>query len=347
VNAGFIQTVLHSDRAFLYTEDGKPGGKVGREVRDVAPEGSRDARALAGQTDSKGKPVQGSGFGPFYQTPRSIKPGESTDVVMTDEPTGGDTPLKLKGSDGKEYTLARVAGSDQFRLSVGVAEPNDNAAIHLAAKEWTVPWDMDVVGGAGAGSAAHIDNFKGQLEDIKPGEGWATADAQRFPWPRDEAEAKSLTSTELIKGIPFAERADPAAWTLMCGVLRARNPTCHVTLNLKRSSSAFYDRLTISIAGPRTATKSAREWGTGAQEFEFRLLELMDPQDLKAGLPLTLSISRDDGKANTTSWPWPFGGFGPIVYYWDAKDAPGGEDETKKAKVDAPTEISVTARGFG
>jgi hypothetical protein len=291
--------------------------------------------------------LQGSGYGPFYQKPKTIHPGDTADVAFEDEPKSGETPLKLRGSDGKEYTLGRVTGSDQFRLSVGVAEVDDNAAIHLSATEWTVPWNMDVVGGGGTGSAAHIDAFKGKLEDIKPGEGWTTADAQRFPWPRDEAEAQSLTSTELIKGIPFAERADTAAWTLMCGVLRARNPTCRVTLNLKRSPSGFNDRLTISVSGPRTATKSAREWGTGAQEFDFRLLELMDPQDLKAGMQLTLSVSRDDGKANTTSWSWPFGGFGPIVYYWDQQDAPGGEAPEAKPKVDAPTEISVTARGFG
>src|SRR5207248_8716274 len=112
VDIGFIQTVLHSDRGFLYTDDGKPTGKVGREVRDIVPEGSRDARHLAGQKDNKGKPIQGSGRGPFYQEPRSLKRGDSGDVTMTDEPTGGDTPFKLTGSDGKVYTLARITGSD-------------------------------------------------------------------------------------------------------------------------------------------------------------------------------------------------------------------------------------------
>jgi hypothetical protein len=348
VEIGFIQTVLHSDRGFLYTDDGKPTGKVGREVRDIVPEGSRDARHLAGQKNNKGKPIQGSGRGPFYQEPRGLKRGESGDVTMTDEPTGGDTPFKLTGSDGKVYTLARVRGSDNFRLSVGVAETTDyGSPIHLSAIEWTVPWDMDVAGGSGQGAAAHIDKFRGQLEDIKPGVGWATADAQRFPWPHDEAEAQSLSSGELVKAIPFAQQIDEPSWELMCRVLSARNPACKVMLDVRRSPTVFNDDLTCKIIGPKTATKSGTKWFGGSLPFEFRLLELMDPKDLKPGLSLQVEFTDEGGQANTTAWPWPFGGFGPILFTWDAKGAAAGEEgDKKKAKVDAPTEIAVTAIGF-
>ena len=348
VETGFIQTVLHSDRGFLYTDDGKATGKVGREVRDIVPDGSRDARHLAGQKGNKGKPIQGSGRGPFYQEPRSVKRGESTDVTMTDEPTGGDTPFKLKGSDGKEYTLARVTGSDHFRLSVGVAETSDyGSPIHLSASEWTVPWDMEVAGGAGQGKAAHLDQYKGSLDDIKPGTGWATADAQRFPWPHDEAEAQTLSSSELIKAIPFAQSIDEPSWELMCRVLRARNPTCRIVLDIRRSPTAFNDILSIKVSGPRTATKTGKKWFSGQLPFDFQLLELMDPQDLRVGMSLQMEFTDEGGQANTTAWPFPFGAFGPILFYWNAKGTAAGEEgDKKKAKADAPTDIAVTAIGF-
>jgi hypothetical protein len=348
VETGFIQTVLHSDRGFVYTEDGKPGGKVGREVRDIVPEGSRDARHLAGQKDNKGKPIQGSGRGPFYQLPRAIKRGESGDVTMTDEPTGGDTPFKLKGSDGKEHTLAKITGSDHFRLSVGVAETSDYGnPIHLSAKEWTVPWDMEVAGGSGQGKAAHLDKFLGSLDDIKPGTGWATADAQRFPWPHDEAEAQSLSSDQLIKAIAFAQSVDQASWEVMCEVLRKRNPTCKVILDVRRSPTAFNDILSIKVSGSRTATRTGKKWFGGKLPFEFQLLEVVDPRDLKVGMNLQLEFTDEGGAANTTAWPFPFGGFGPILFYWDPKGGAGGEEGAKKKeKQDAPTEIAVTAIGF-
>jgi hypothetical protein len=40
---------------------------------------------------------------------------------------------------------------------------------------------------------------------------------------------------------------------------------------------------TITIAGPRTITKSATE-GLSAAPVKFQMLEILDPQDLKTGL---------------------------------------------------------------
>jgi hypothetical protein len=360
VYTGFIQTVLSSERAFYWTHDGTPTGKVGREKRDATLPNTRDSRHFEEKT-AKGDPIPGYGFAPFYQEPRLLKPGEKGDVVYSDQPNQKNLPLKVKvkekgpaGNDVEaEYTLAKASGRDHYRLSVGVSELGDpGSAIHLAATEWSVPWDIDLPQGTGTGKPVTPGTYAGKLEDIKPGEGSAQLDTAFFSWPRSEAEADALPVSSLVKGIPFAERWDVNAWMYMSRALRKKNPTCTITANLKKTPSAFSDTLKVTIKGPREASKSETEWGTGAQQFQFQMLELMDPQELKTGLELQVSISRDGGAANTTPWRWPFNDWTQqIPFYWDPSETAAGEldEETrkKKGKKDISTEITLTARGFG
>jgi hypothetical protein len=116
---------------------------------------------------------------------------------------------------------------------------------------------------------------------------------------------------------------------------------------VRRSPTAFNDILSIKVSGSRTATRTGKKWFGGKLPFEFQLLEVVDPRDLKVGMNLQLEFTDEGGAANTTAWPFPFGGFGPILFYWDPKGGAGGEEGAKKKeKQDAPTEIAVTAIGF-
>ena len=80
----------------------------------------------------------------------------------------------------------------------------------------------------------------------------------------------------------------------MCQELRARNPTCTVTVLVNTSTAVVADELAITIKGPRTATKNATEW-LSAVPVTFRLLELCDPQDLKTG-PRARALGRGRGR---------------------------------------------------
>ena len=157
------------------------------------PPGSRDARSAKGQKAQGGGPVEGSGWAPFYQEPKPVSPDSPTEVAFNDHTTQTCIQLKLKGTDDKLYTLSQVIGGDSFRLSVGAIEPDGpKSPIHLAAKEWRVPWDMTLDASHKAkGGKIDVDkeDWKGRLEDISPATGWSDRDAQQFRWPQDEAEA--------------------------------------------------------------------------------------------------------------------------------------------------------------
>ena len=318
------------------------------------PDGTRDARATKGQSAVGGGPVEGSGFAPFYQQPRSLSQDQETDVTFTDHTTQTGIKLTLKGTDDKLYTLSQVVGGDHFRLSVGAVDQGEGAKdpIHLAAKEWRVPWDMTLDASHSAkGGRIGTEDYKGRLEDISPATGWSDRDAQQFRWPRDEAEAQQLDTASLIKGIPYAERWDVNAWTMMSRVLRARNPSFAVTLDLKKNPD-MYSQLGLTVRGPRTASRSAREWGTGDQRFTFRMLDLFDPQDLRVGMSLQLELTRDGGTVNTFPWNWPFAALAPVRVAWSKKD--GGEaargtmsDAERKGATDVSTEIIVSGTAFG
>lgn len=323
---GFIQTVLNSERRLRYTEDGTAQGKLGVEIRDAVPPGSRDARSAKGAKAQGGGPVEGSGWAPFYQEPKPVSPDTPTEVAFNDHTTQTGIQLKLKGTDDKLYTLSQVVGGDSFRLSVGAIEPDGpKSPIHLAAKEWRVPWDMTLDASHKAkGGKIDVGKYEGKLEDISPATGWSDRDAQQFRWPQDEAEAEKLDTSSLVKGIPFAQRWDVNAWMMMCKVLRARNPSCSIKINLKEQPD-IYSQIGVTIRGPRTATRSAREWFSGEQTFGFRMLDLLDPQDLAVGLTLQVEFTRDGGTVNTVPWTWPFNAISPVRVTW-AKGASGDEE---------------------
>jgi hypothetical protein len=133
----------------------------------------------------------------------------------------------------------------------------------------------------------------------------------------------------------------------MCAELRARNPTCTVTTLVKDSTALVADDLTITIKGPRTATQTTTEW-LSAAPVSFRLLDICDPQDLKTGLVVELSVSVEGNTPQPMTWPWPFGALRATRYWWDEGGAPKGEwTDTKGLKRRTQTDITVTATGFG
>ena len=100
------------------------------------------------------------------------------------------------------------------------------------------------------------------------------------------------------------------------------------------------------IAARGAATKTTTEW-LSAAPVTFRLLELMDPQDLKPGLSLELSIAVEGGTPQPMSWPWPFGPLHATRYWWDESGAPKGEwDDPKGMKRKTQTDITVSVTGF-
>ncbi len=347
VRVGWINTLLEGDRVFTYTADGSPGGKVVREERGMAPAGGRDAMFDNDRRTGRQVPHRDS-EAPFYSATRRVRPGEKTDLVpFVDEP-GTGAPLEVHGAGGEKGRLAKVSGADRFRLSIGVAEVGDPASIHLTAKEWAVPWDVTVSeAGTGAGGPIAVEDYKGRLEDIRRGQGYVVGEAERFPWPRSPEEVKAFTTDELIKATPYAERRDTAAWTLMCQELRARNPACRVSVTVNASTALVMDAVAVTVKGPRTATKTVTEW-LGPASVSFRLLELCDPQDLRTGMTLELSVAVEGGTPQPMTWPWPFGPLAPTCYWSDAADTPRGEwtDPGKGVKRDVRTDVEVSATGF-
>ena len=343
---GWINTLLSGDRKFTYTEDGTPGGKVVREQHMMSTPGGRDA--MWSPDKRTGKQVQhSSSEAPFYSSAKRLKPGESAELEpFTDQP-GGGAERQMDGSGGVKGKLAKVSGADKFRLSIGIAEVGNAETIHLTAKEWTVPWDVDVdQQGGGKGGVVSIEDFKGRLQDIERGKGFVVGDAGDFPWPQTPEDVKRFTSSELLNAIPFAERIDVNSWTLMCAELRERNPTCTVTTLVKDSTAVVADDLSITLKGPKTATKTTTEW-LSAAPVSFRLLEVMNPQDIKAGMTIELSIAVEGGTPQPATWPWPFGPLRQTRYWWDEGGAPKGEwDDPKGVKRRTQTDITVTATGF-
>jgi len=133
----------------------------------------------------------------------------------------------------------------------------------------------------------------------------------------------------------------------MCQELRARNPTCTVTVLVKSSTAVVADSLAITPKGTRTATKNATEWPS-AVPVSFRLLEICDPQDLKSGMALDLTVAVEGGSPQSMTWPWPFGTLRETRYWWDESGGAKGEwTDPKGLKRKAQTDIIVTAAGFG
>jgi hypothetical protein len=345
--AGWLNTLLSGDRVFTYTADGTPGGKVVREEHMMGPEGGRDAMFSTDARTGKRVP-HSSAEAPFYSAARRLKPGETVALEQFIDQPGASVQREVEGSGGEKGKLAKIGGADRFRLSIGIAEVDNASTIHLTAKEWTVPWDATVdQSGRGTGSAISVADFKGRLEDIERGKGYVVGEAEQFPWPQTPEEVKSFSSPELIRAIPYAERQDAASWALMCAELRARNPTCTVTTLVNESTAIVADDLTITIKGPRTATRTTTEW-LSAAPVSFRLLDICDPQDLKTGLVVELSVSVEGNTAQPMSWPWPFGALRETRYWWDEGGAPKGEwTDPKGLKRRTQTDITVTASGFG
>ena len=114
----------------------------------------------------------------------------------------------------------------------------------------------------------------------------------------------------------------------------------------------IYSQIGLTIKGPRTASRSAREWGTGDQTFGFRMLDLFDPQDLKVGMTLQIEVTRDGGSVNTFPWSWPFPQLQPVRVAWSKKG--GGEtprgtmsDAERKGSTEVTTEMILTGTPFG
>ena len=347
--------MLSSRRTFLYTEGGTPGGKVGVELRDAVPDGTRDARATKGESAIGGGPVEGSGFAPFYQQPRSIGQDQETDVTFTDHTTQSGIKLTLKGTDDKLYTLSQVVGGDHFRLSVGAVDQGEGKKdpIHLAAKEWRVPWDMTLDANHSAkGGQIGKEDYKGRLEDISP--------AVRLVGPRRAAvplAARRGRGGEARHVL--ADQGDPVRRALgrqrVDDDVRAscarRNPSFSIKVDLKENPDP-YSQIGLTIRGPRTATRSAREWGTGDQTFSFRMLDLFDPQNLGVGMTLQIELTRDGGTVNTFPWNWPYAALAPVRVAWSKKggaEAPRGtmSDAERKGATEVTTEMIVSGTAFG
>ena len=116
---------------------------------------------------------------------------------------------------------------------------------------------------------------------------------------------------------------------------------------VKESAALIWDDFTVTIAGPRTVSKSATE-GLSAEPVKFRMLEILDPQDLKTGLVVTISVSVEGSTPQPMTWPWPFGPFQATRYWWDKSGTSKGEwTDPKGAKRETQTDIVVRATGFG
>jgi hypothetical protein len=344
--AGWINTLLSGDRKLTYTEDGTPGGKVVREQHMMSTPGGRDA--MWAEDKRTGTQVQHSGSeAPFYGSAKRVRRGETVQLDQFKDQPGGGAQREMEGTGGAKGKLAKVSGADKFRLSVGIAEVGNAETIHLTAKEWTVPWDVTVdQKGGGQGAAISVDAFRGQLQDIERGKGFVVGDAGDFPWPQTPDDVKRFTSTELMNAIPYAQSLDAASWTLMCQELRARNPSCTVTTLVKESTALVSDDVAITIKGPRTATRNASE-GLSAAKVTFRLLDLMDPQDIKSGLVLELTVSIEGSSPQPMTWPYPFGPLRSTRYWWDSKGATQGEwSDPKGLKRDVQTDIVIATSGF-
>jgi hypothetical protein len=346
---GFLNTLLSGDRVYTYTEDGTPSGKVVREMHMMGPAGGRDAMFDTDKRTGKQVPHANS-EAPFYGSARRIKPGdEKVQLDHFHDAPGSSVRRQIEGADHKQGKLAKISGADKFRLSIGVAEVGNASTIHLTAKEWTVPWDVPVDQKGGAGKPVGVSPFEGKLEDIKRGEGYVVGEAEEFPWPQTPDDVKSFPTQHLINAIPYAERLDVGSWMLMCQELRRRNPTCTITTNVAHSANSWiWDDVAITIAGPRTVTKNESE-GLSAAKISFRLLEILDPQDLKSGLSVKISISIEGSSPQPMDWPWPFGALRTTRYWWDTGGAAKGEwkkPEKGFKEPDAPTDISVSVSGF-
>ena len=176
--------------------------------------------------------------------------------------------------------------------------------------------------GVGTGGKVSVEDFKGLLADSSRAVGYVVEDAEQFPWPHTPEEVKTFSTPSCSRRSLMRRRRTSSSWTLICQELRARNPTC-TSPALNTGSAVVADVLAIMIMGPRTATKNATEW-LSAVPVRFRLLELSDPQDLKSGLVLELSVAVEGGSPQPMTWPWPFGPLRETRYCGTRRRGPGG-----------------------
>lgn len=318
IDAGFIQTVVSSQRSAIYKKD---GAVVAERIQGGPAGPTRDAR---GDRD----------FKPFYSGSQGLNNSSPVaELYLGDQPRF-ESPVELGG--GK---IAETRGKDVFNTAVGFKRGDTIVKLHPI--EWSVDWDAKLDGAQNfEKDAKGADQNHGfTSRDLKEGEGtFITSGRNAVDVANDTPDldvfhtveaAKTQSGSTLLRALLRARAHDPATAKNIVEALRQKTVLFDVTLrSVKKANLVFADKVDFWAQCHKTSATQRRELGAGdSVTIQVGLWEVLDPDKLQRGEKLKLWAGSEGHLGGAVELAYPFVGSAQI-------DGSSGADGVYKVSVD-------------
>ncbi len=306
IDVGPVQTLLSSSRVGVYREGGRADGPIVAEqktelgqMRDAAGELGKDGIDQATQP-------------PFYSAPSTLnKDSSSVSVNFKDKPKAVFPSTVGKGK------LTETRGEDSFVTSITAKQ--DSALLHLKTFKWQLPWSMKLDDGiVQSDDKGNPTSKQIATQDARPADGIAVNDSKIPILAAAGATHMDFTSVEAAKGcsaselLRFLPTSTGASRGFIVEALKAKNPSCHVTVTVnKKNSSWGKDSVEMRFKGQNQISRPRVSAGDGEKvAVLFMLLEVFpDVGAITSGSVIRIEAqdqSLIDGKSHRVDWGWPF-----------------------------------------